>query len=197
MILVRRLARPLLASMFLASGWQLFRNPAYGAEAAAKMRRQLSDTFPSLPEDPETLVRAQAAVQLGAGALLATNRVPRLAALALFCTLVPTTLVAHPYWTEKDPGARAEHRSLFLKNLSIGGGLLLAVVDTGGDPSLAWRARHAAKSTARNTRRSTQQALKTSRREAEHMTKAATRTTKAAKRAVRNSAAAVRDKLPV
>lgn len=197
MMLVRRLARPLLASMFLTSGWQLLRNPAYGAEAATRVRRTLADTFPQLPEEPETLVRAHAAVQLGAAALLATNRLPRLAALTLAASLVPSTIGNHPFWAEKDSGERAQQRSSFLKNLSVGGGLLLAAVDTEGGPSLAWRARHAARSTAKSTARSTRQALKTSRREAEIATKAAARTTKAARKAVRNGALTVRDKLPV
>ncbi len=197
MMLVRRLARPLLASMFLTSGWQLLRNPSYGAEAATRVRNRVAGQVPQLPDNPETLVRAHAAVQLGAAALLATNRLPRLSALTLAATLVPSTVGWHPFWVEKDPGARAQQRSMFLKNLSVGGGLLLAAVDTEGDPSLAWRARHAAKSTARTTARSTRQALKNSRREAELATKAATRTTKAARKAMRNSASAVRGKLPV
>jgi hypothetical protein len=37
----------------------------------------------------------------------------------------------------------------FIKNASVGGGLLLAVADTGGKPSLGWRARRAAKKAAK------------------------------------------------
>ena len=36
-------------------------------------------------------------------------------------------------------------RVQFLKNLTMLGGLLLAVADTGGNPSLSWRRRHARK----------------------------------------------------
>ena len=61
------------------------------------------EAFPFLPKDPVTLVRLNGAVQVGAGALLAVGRVPRLAALALATTLVPTTLAAHRFWELDDP----------------------------------------------------------------------------------------------
>jgi hypothetical protein len=53
----------------------------------------------------------------------------------------------------------------FLKNVSLLGGTLLAVVDTGGKPGLPWRARRAAKDAAR--------AAHTAKREAKLNAKAA------------------------
>jgi len=70
-----------------------------------------------------------AAVQVVAGALLTTGRVPRTAALALAASLLPTTLAGHPFWEEEDPGQRAAQRIHFGKNTAIMGGLLAVVSD--------------------------------------------------------------------
>ena len=96
-----------------------------------------------LPADPARLVRLNGAVQLGAGALLAIGRVPRLASVALAASLVPT-LAGHRFWEETDLAAKADQRMQFLKNLAMLGGLMLAAMDTNGAPSLGWRAKMAA-----------------------------------------------------
>jgi uncharacterized membrane protein YphA (DoxX/SURF4 family) len=82
-----------------------------------------------LPADDEVVVRGNAAVQVVAGAMLALGRAPRLSALALAASLVPTTLAGHPYWTIEDPDARKLQRIHFHKNMAMIGGLLLAVLD--------------------------------------------------------------------
>ena len=135
----RRLARPLLAGVFVASAVDALREPGPKVEAVRGAGLQ----------DPERLVRANALAQLGAGFALATNRLPRLASLTLVGSLVPTTYVSHPFWNEKDKEQRAQQRYQFVKNLSVLGGLLLAVADTGGRESLphaaSRKARRAAK----------------------------------------------------
>jgi len=75
------------------------------------------------------LVRANAGVMVGAGTLLALGRFPRLSALALAGSLIPTTLAGHLYWTIEDPATRKIQRIQFHKNLAMLGGLLLAVLD--------------------------------------------------------------------
>lgn len=82
-----------------------------------------------LPEDDELVVRGNAAVQVAGGTALALGALPRLSALALVGSMVPTTLAGHAYWTVEDPAARAQQRIQFHKNLAMIGGLLLAVVD--------------------------------------------------------------------
>jgi hypothetical protein len=57
--------------------------------------------------------------------------------------LVPTTYAGHRFWETDDKQERMQQRIHFLKNLSILGGLLIAAGDTAGNPSLAWRGRHA------------------------------------------------------
>lgn len=95
-----------------------------------------------LPFDAESYVRVNAAVQLGAGILLASGRLPRLSSAALAATLVPTTLANHRFW-EAEGEERRVQRIQFQKNLSLVGGLLLAAADTEGRPGLRWRADHA------------------------------------------------------
>jgi uncharacterized membrane protein YphA (DoxX/SURF4 family) len=83
------------------------------------------------------------------GLALATGRLPRLSALVLAGSLVPTTVVGHPFWAESEPTVRTGQRVHFAKNLGLLGGLLLAVADTGGRESLP----HAATRLSRRSRR--------------------------------------------
>jgi hypothetical protein len=85
-------------------------------------------------------------------------------------------MAGHPFWQIKDPKQRAQQRLQLQKNLSMLGGLLLAVVDTDGRPGLGWRARRAAKDakrSARTTKRETTMMAKTARREARMAARAA------------------------
>ena len=144
----------------------------------APQRTVLHWTFWNLPRnnttlpkatDPKTLVRINAAAQIAAGLALATGRMPRLSALTLAATLVPTTAAGHRFWEESDPDAKANQRTHFFKNVSMLGGLMIAAVDTEGRPGLAWRAKRAARDV---------------RREAKHVRKSATREAKLARKSI-------------
>ena len=150
MALVRMLARPMLASMFVNGGINTLRNVDHATQRAAPVTARLAPVIDrataSLPValDNKQLVQLNAMVQIVGGAMLATGRSPRLSALALAASLVPTTFAGHRFWEEQDAQQRANQRVHFLKNVSLTGGLLLAAVDTEGKPSLAWRARRQA-----------------------------------------------------
>ncbi|MFE5398355.1 DoxX family membrane protein [Streptomyces sp. NPDC056568] len=145
MSLLRVVGRPMLASMFVAGGLHSLRNPAQVAPAAEPIVRPVTDRVSALPDSTEQLVRLNGAVQVVGGVLLGLGRCPRLAALAVAATLVPTTLAGHRFWEAEDPSERAQQRIHFLKNVSMLGGLLIAADDTGSSPSLLWRGRHAAR----------------------------------------------------
>jgi uncharacterized membrane protein YphA (DoxX/SURF4 family) len=164
MSVLRMIARPMLASMFLVGGLEAVRNPGRLAPAADKVVGPLSQRFPgAVPENTEQAVRLNGAVQLAAGTMLALGRRPRLAALALAATLVPVTYAGHRFWEAETAEEREQQLIHLLKNVSRMGGLLLAALDTEGRPSMAWRGRHAVESarhdvalaarTARATRR--------------------------------------------
>ncbi|MEU0743596.1 DoxX family protein [Streptomyces sp. NPDC006134] len=152
MSLLRVAGRPMLASMFVAGGMNSVRNPEAVAPAAEPVVRPLAERVGLSPDRTEQLVRLSGAVQVAGGVLLGLGRFPRLSALALAATLVPTTLAGHRFWEADDPGERAQQRIQFLKNLSMLGGLLIAADDTGAAPSLLWRGRHAAKGVRRDAR---------------------------------------------
>lgn len=149
-MIVRKLARPMLASVFITGGIDALRHPSRKVDAAQPgLDHLLAATPPAvgdrLPSDPEMLVRVHAAIQIGAGALLAAGKAPRIAALVLAGTLIPTTAATHDFWNADDPATRARQRTEFVKNVGLLGGLLLAGVDTEGKPSLGWRGRRAAR----------------------------------------------------
>lgn len=142
-MLVRRLARPMLSVIFISGGIEALRNPKGHASVADPVAPAVADKLPmSLPEDPEQLVKIDAGVKIAGGLLLAMNRLPRLASLMLLGSLVPTTAAGHRFWEESDPAQRSQQQIHFFKNVGLAGGLLLAAVDTEGQPSLRWRAAH-------------------------------------------------------
>ena len=145
MALSRRLARPLLASIFVVGGWDAFWNPAGKAKKAEAVTEPLAEKAGVNGLDTETFVRVNGAVQIGAGVLLAVGRLRRLAALALIGSIVPTTYAGHRFWEESDPTTRKQQKIHFLKNVGLLGGLILAAFDTEGEPSLAWRAKRQAR----------------------------------------------------
>ncbi|MEU9233844.1 DoxX family protein [Streptomyces subrutilus] len=143
MAVLRKLARPLLAAPFLTGGLRTLRRPEAVVEVAQPVVRMVGKYVPALAEDPRQLVRVTGSVQAAAALMLATGRAPRVAALALAATLVPTSLAAHAFWKVEDPEERARQRAHFLTDLSALGGLLITAADTHGKPSLAYRSRHA------------------------------------------------------
>ncbi|MBA3281057.1 MAG: DoxX family protein [Acidimicrobiia bacterium] len=97
-----------------------------------------------LPFQTETYVKVNAAVQVGAGVLLAVGKFPRLSSAALAATIVPTTFAGHRFW-EAEGAERQAQQMHFMKNVSVLGGLILAAVDLEGRPGLGYRAKHARK----------------------------------------------------
>ncbi len=145
MAISRLAARPLLSSIFIVGGVEALRHPDSKVKAAESVTGPLSERISALPSDPRALVQINAAVQVGAGLLLATGRFRRLAALALIGSIIPTTYAGHRFWEEDDDATRAQQTAHFLKNAGLLGGLILAAVDTEGRPSLGWRARRGAR----------------------------------------------------
>jgi uncharacterized membrane protein YphA (DoxX/SURF4 family) len=189
MALSRRLARPLLASIFVVGGWDAFWNPE------GKVKKAIAVTDPLVEKsgienlDAIMLVRLNGAVQMAGGVLLAAGKFRRPAALALIGSIVPTTYAGHRFWEELDPASRAQQKMHFLKNVGLLGGLILAAFDTEGEPSLAWRAKRQA--------RQLESSLASGRASGRRKVRRAQRTvtpsvTQASKRAIRSGRAAGR-----
>src|SRR5258708_22131829 len=113
------------------------RNPARVVKKAEPVVRPIASRVSIVPDDTEQAVRLNGAVQFVAGSLLAIGWLPRLSALALAATLVPTTVAGHGFWAADNDEERAMQRIHFLKNLTMFGGLLIAAGDTARRPSPA------------------------------------------------------------
>jgi putative oxidoreductase len=125
---LRPAARVLTGSTYVLLGFDALRAPGARVDHAAAVLAAVRKWVP-LPADDELVVRGNAAVQVLGGALLALGRAPRLSALALAGSLIPTTMAGHAYWTIEDPVARKLQRIQFHKNMAMIGGLLFAVLD--------------------------------------------------------------------
>ena len=146
----RSLARPLLAAAYVVDGASGLKSPA--ERVAAVRAAGLSE--------PEKLVQVSSATQLLGGLALATGRLPRLSALSLAAAMVPSTYVRHPFWSAGDAETKSQQQTLFLKNLSMLGGLLLAAADTGGRESIPHAAVRVSKRAQKKAAKAAQKAEK-------------------------------------
>ena len=176
----------MLASIFIIQGLDSLLHPDTKAPAAEKVVRPLAERVPAVPDNVEQAVRLNGAVQLVAGSLLAIGKFPRLSAAALAATLIPTTAAGHRFWESNDKQERAQQKVHFLKNVTMLGGLLIAAGDTAGNPSIAWRGRHAATTAKREA------ALQAKTLQAEAKTVSAKTQARAAKAAAKTSAKAAK-----
>ena len=119
--LIRTAGRFLLAGIFVYSGYGMIQ----GAEGYAK---RASAALPMLPEDPR-IAKAQGAAMLGAGTTLALGILPKMSARILALTLIPNTIVGHPFWKAEKPEDRRPQLVHFLKNMGLMGGLLYVSAD--------------------------------------------------------------------
>lgn len=152
-MLVRRLARPLLASWFVAEGVRAFRHPAEHAQRVeTTWRRVAARTDAPDPPEPEalrTLVKLHGAAMAVAGLMVGLGRAPRLASCTLAVLTVPLAAMDYPKPPREGVGSRpsaterAERRDRFLRDLSLIGGAALSGLDRHGKPSLGWRMSHA------------------------------------------------------
>lgn len=127
MQIIRTIARPLVAAPFMVTGLETLRNPTPRADQVAPVLKPLADRVSWLPaKDPETLVRIQAAVSVGAGALFAMGRLQRLTAVLLAVEALPSLLAEHRFWQEDDPDRRASDRARLLKDAGLFGAMLYA-----------------------------------------------------------------------
>jgi putative oxidoreductase len=114
MSFVKIVGHSLLGAIFISGGWSTFANPDGRAQKVEQA---------GIPNARQSTILNGAVMTL-AGSALALDIAPRLAALALIGSLVPTTYVGHAFWQEDVPADRMGQRTHFLKNLAIIGGLI-------------------------------------------------------------------------
>ncbi len=125
---LRVVARIMIGTTFVVLGADAVVAPGKRPDIAAPTLASIRKVVP-LPEDDAVVVQANAAVQAAGGAMVALGRLPRLSALVLIASMIPTTAAGHAFWTIEDPVERRQQRTQFLKNAAMVGGLLLLVLD--------------------------------------------------------------------
>ncbi len=129
MTISRRLTDSLLASIFIAQGWNAVREPSAAVDVAPIDGDLGAEALPAATETAVSSVRINGAVQIAGGALLAVGKFRRLATLALIGSLAPATYAGIQAWREGDENLRAEQRTELLKNVGLLGALVLAGLD--------------------------------------------------------------------
>ena len=150
-MLVRRIARPLLATWFVGEGVDAVRRPAPHVARTEAAWQELGRRI-DLPATPSTaqlttLVRVHGGFMTLAGLMLATGRAPRAAALVLAGLTVPLAVVNQPFGgtgrvvaTASDR-ERAGGRRSFGRPIGATGGVATAQVAEGGADRAALRER--------------------------------------------------------
>lgn len=152
-MLVRRLARPLLASWFVAEGIGAVRHPSEHAQRVETAWRRVAARTEA-PDPPEqealrNMVKLHGAGMAVAGLMLGLGKAPRLAACTLAVLTLPLAAMDYPKAPREGVGSRpsaaerADRRDRFLRDLSLIGGAALSGLDRHGKPSLGWRMSHA------------------------------------------------------
>jgi len=122
------MARLLTGSTYAVLGYDALREPGPRVEAAAPLLAAIRAEVP-LPIADEQAVRVNGAIQAACGLLLALGAAPRLSALVLAGSMIPTTLAGHAFWTVQEPAVRKQQQVQFHKNMAMIGGLLFAALD--------------------------------------------------------------------
>ncbi|MDO5662473.1 MAG: hypothetical protein Q4G40_07255 [Brachybacterium sp.] len=142
MSLVRRMARPLLAAPFIMEGVRTAMRPEREIDVYPAAFEQIDHALEDSPVpsvvDARTIVRASGAIAAAAGLAYATNRAPRAAAAVLLVTTSVGWAGRRKVW-ELRGEARMEEIHAILRDAGLLGGVLLAVVDHDGRPSLGYR----------------------------------------------------------
>lgn len=142
MSLVRRFARPLLASSFIVSGVDRLRDPESSRHLAKAVNLAASST-PQLAvlRGQEKLVgQVLAGSQVVAGTLFALGKLPRFSSAVLLMTGALNSYVEYRATEAETKEAKTARRNAALVNGSLLGAIAISAVDTDGSPSLAWRA---------------------------------------------------------
>ncbi|WP_062078116.1 hypothetical protein [Demequina globuliformis] len=124
--MLRHIARPLLATWFVYGGVQSYLEPAKRAERAAPV------VEPALAEvgvegvSTTDIVKVHGVATVAAASVLALSRTPRTAGLVLAGLTAATVVAGRPFWLETDEEKKEQELELFLRNVSLLGGTLLA-----------------------------------------------------------------------
>lgn len=136
-MLLRRLARPLLAVPFVHDGLSAALRPTEHTDAAREGADLVTRTLGVDPLDDtqvSLLVRAHGIATVAAGVLLAVGRAPRTAALTLAALTAPLAAVNQPFTSKGE--VRKEKTTKFVRNVGAVGAAVIAGIDLEGRPGV-------------------------------------------------------------
>jgi uncharacterized membrane protein YphA (DoxX/SURF4 family) len=150
-VLLRRVARPLFATWFVAEGVDVVRHPAPHAEQLRSTLARvpaglLPPSLDVVPSDARlrALARAHGAALAVAGLLVVGGKAPRTAALALAALTAPLVVANLPdRKADRDREHRRARRDRLVQAVTFTGAALLVAADREGRPGLAWRVEQA------------------------------------------------------
>lgn len=125
-MVLRALARPLLASWFVYGGVESILDPKSRAARSAPVVEPVLAEVGLTDISTEDLVKIHGVASVVAATALAMSRTPRSAALVLTGLTAVTAAAGRPFWRETDEDTRNAEREQFLKNLALLGGVMLA-----------------------------------------------------------------------
>lgn len=142
--MIRKFARPMLASVFVWDGVDTLRNTSEHVADTESVLKRLRKVLPReyagyIPNDPELVTRALGGAKTAAGTSLALGKAPRTSAAVLALTHVPN-LVGNAFWTADSKKDKEAQRNSFITNTALLGALAIVTQDTEGKPSVRWRA---------------------------------------------------------
>ena len=160
--MIRKLARPMLASVFVWEGVDNLRNASEHVKETEGFLKTVRKAVPSeyqgyIPNDPELVTRAIGGAKVGAGSTLALGKAPRTSAAVLAAATLPNLIAKDIVWAAGVKEETEARRSGDITTKAGLGALFITTQDTEGKPSLRWRAQKAGK----RTNKKIQQALPT------------------------------------
>lgn len=150
--MIRKIARPMLASVFVLDGVDTLRNTSDHVKETETVLKHTRKVLPKqyagyVPNDAELVARGVGGVKVGAGSLLAIGKAPRTSAALLALSMVPNLVGRNAFWEAENDEDKQNRRNGFLTTTALLGGLFITTQDTEGKPSLAWRAQKAGQRT--------------------------------------------------
>lgn len=148
--MIRKIARPMIASVYIADGADTVLNSQAHVEGTEAMLDRIRYLLPRkyakrVSQDPATVTRGVGLTKIGAGTMLAFGKAPRISATILAVLTIPTIIARNAFWETQDQIEKTSRRNGFLTNIALLGGLFITSVDNQGKPGLKWRANSVAK----------------------------------------------------
>ena len=133
--MIRKLARPMLASVFVWEGVDNLRNASEHVKETEGFLKTVRKAVPSeyqgyIPNDPELVTRAIGGAKVGAGSTLALGKAPRTSAAVLAAATLPNLIAKNNFWAADNKEDKETRRNGFLTNTALLGALFIATQDT-------------------------------------------------------------------